>query len=283
MTAPDFSALKALWRAVFSDSDEEIDRFFAHFYAPERTVTITDGGELAAMAHLLPVGDLCLGEKRLRCAMIYAVATTPHLRGRGYGRRVTQAAVQRALELGYDAAVLHPAEKPLFSFYEKLGFAPFFSACFTGIISLDPQNTPAPQGVTLRRVFAEEYAALRRRFLEGRVFIDFLPHALAWQEAISGEGGLFAVGRGGDAIGCAIVECGAEEAAVKELLCSARDFDVAVSAICRAFPVHALSVCSPEWAVPGGEKRAVPFGMLYGAPARNFRQNAAEWYGPAFD
>ncbi|NLM84491.1 MAG: GNAT family N-acetyltransferase [Clostridiales bacterium] len=282
MTAPDVGALKALWRAVFCDPEEEIDRFFSHFYAPERTVAITEGGELAAMAHLLPAGSLVLGGKAPPCAMLYAVASAPHLRGRGFGRRVTEEAVQRAQALGFEAVVLHPAEKTLFSFYEKLGFLTAFSACFTGIINLDPQSEPETHGAALRRISSAEYAALRRRYLDGRVFIDFTPHAFAYQEALCGEGGLFAVERGGETVGCAIVERGGEETAAKELLCSPRDFDDAVAALERAFPAHALSVRAPEWAVPGGSERAVPFGMLY-LTAAGYPQDAAGWYGPAFD
>jgi GNAT superfamily N-acetyltransferase len=282
MSPFDVNALKELWQAVFLDSAQEIDRFFAHFYAPERTVALTDGGSLAAMAHLLPVGNLLLGEREHSCAMVYAVASDPALRGRGYGRCVTEQACLRAQALGYDAVVLHPASPPLFSFYESLGFTPFFSSC---TVPLNRQSPATSGEVSLRRVPAKEYVQLRRAFLQGSVYIDFTPHALAYQEMLCGDaGGLFAAEQGGVPIGCAIIEGDGAGISVRELLCHKENFGTVSAALNRAFSsAKTIVVRAPEWAVPSGLGSSLPFGMLRSFTPLDIPRNAVKWYGPAFD
>lgn len=276
-------ALTELWQAVFGDPPEAINRFFEFFHAPERAVTLTEGGRLAAMAHLVPVGELVLGAERLPCAFVYAVAVHPERRGRGYGRRVVEEARQRALELGYNAVVLRPASPPLFSFYAALGFRPFFTACS---FALSPQNVMDSHPAALRRLAPAEYAALRRSFLNGAAYIDFSSRALSYQETLCGpDGGLFAVEQNGAALGCAVLEAEEEPVFAKELLCAPAGFSLVCAALKSAFPGRTLRVRAPASSLPPGLGPEEPFGMVYGAlPGEaGLAGGAVKWYGPAFD
>lgn len=79
----DENALKALWREVFGDTDEYIDAFFQNVYQPGMASVIEEDGTVVAAAYAVPFGAV---------RYIFAVATKPEYRGRGYGRAVVFAA-----------------------------------------------------------------------------------------------------------------------------------------------------------------------------------------------
>ena len=79
----DENALKALWREVFGDTDEYIDAFFQNVYQPSMASVIEEDGTVVAAAYAVPFGAV---------RYIFAVATRPEYRGRGYGRAVVFAA-----------------------------------------------------------------------------------------------------------------------------------------------------------------------------------------------
>lgn len=74
----DENALKALWREVFGDTDEYIDAFFQNVYQPSMASVIEEDGTVVAAAYAVPFGAV---------RYIFAVATRPEYRGRGYGGR----------------------------------------------------------------------------------------------------------------------------------------------------------------------------------------------------
>lgn len=71
-----------------------------------------------------PVASAMLATTRsVGLAGIYSVATVPAHRGRGYGTAVTAAALELAVEQGYDTAVLEPSPAGE-AMYRRMGFAP---------------------------------------------------------------------------------------------------------------------------------------------------------------
>ena len=98
----DENALKALWREVFGDTDEYIDAFFQNVYQPGMASVIEEGGTVVAAAYAVPFGAV---------RYIFAVATRPEYRGRGYGRAVVFAAA------GGEPAYLCPASATLRCWY----------------------------------------------------------------------------------------------------------------------------------------------------------------------
>ena len=104
----DEKALKALWREVFGDTDEYIDAFFQNVYQPGMASVIEEDGTVVAAAYAVPFGAV---------RYIFAVATRPEYRGRGYGRSVVFAATlrcwyaltMRARTVSYRSSVPLPA------------------------------------------------------------------------------------------------------------------------------------------------------------------------------
>ena len=98
------AALRQLWKTVFGDSDEFLDRFFSLVYTPGMAWVISEDGEIVSAAYAIPLKN---------AVYIYAVATHPKCRGKGYGKAVTLAAAQGR------AAYLYPAELSLRDWYSR--------------------------------------------------------------------------------------------------------------------------------------------------------------------
>ncbi len=151
--------LAALWTEAFGDPPEFVGKFFQTGFSPDRCRYIQKDGRIVAALYWFD----CTAEGR-RLAYIYAVATARAYRGQGLCRALMTDTHSHLRSCGYDGAVLVPGEPGLFSLYEKLGYR-----CFGGqqTVSCTPEHTePSP----VRRVNAQEYAPLRRKYLpEGAV------------------------------------------------------------------------------------------------------------------
>lgn len=145
--------LRQLWQAAFGDSEDWIRRFFSRVYSPERCRCLTADGQIAAALYWF---DTEFAGRRL--AYVYAVATAPEYRHRGFCRRLMEDTHAHLARLGYDATLLVPAEPELRRMYAAMGYR----AC-----SRVSEFTCPASGipVSLREIFPEEYAALRREYL----------------------------------------------------------------------------------------------------------------------
>ncbi len=298
--ARDAGQLKALWKTVFGDEDADIELYFDTYFSPELTAVVGDGMNPVSAAYILPVGALALPDgRRLACAMLYAIATHPDFRGRGYGEAVTRAACAQAVKLGFPAVVLKPADQGLFAFYEsRTRFRAFFEADVSEYAAADlPTHSPR---LVLSPVSPAEYRRIRQRLLKNCAHIDMDERALAYQLCLCQKtgGGLYALlndnqssvnagaalGNAGAALGCAVIEReGGGTVHIKELLLSdgCRNGD-AVSAATGLLPAEKYIVR----ALPGTDKsKNKPFGML--TPPEGCSDvpyvYSAKWYGPAFD
>ncbi|NLT15254.1 MAG: GNAT family N-acetyltransferase [Clostridiales bacterium] len=302
----DVPQLRALWKTVFGDGDEEIGHFFSTWFSTDLTVVIDIGGNPVSAAYILPVGELVLPclhidgrpgrqcteqDSAARCypvAMLYAIATLPEWRGRGYGEAVTRMACAQAAKKGYPAVVLKPADEGLFAFYEKrTDFRSFFEACEAEYSTAD---LPARDGhLTMAPVSAAEYRRIRQSLLRSCAYIDMEERALTYQQYLCKKagGGLYKLlrnGGNGGCTGCAVIEPGENGAVhMKELLLSpgSRVPD-AVSAAVRLVKADRYYVRT----LPSeGGKQNRRFAML--APVESCPNvsyvYSAKWYGPAFD
>jgi GNAT superfamily N-acetyltransferase len=334
----DMISLKALWKTVFGDDADDIDHFFSTYFSPDLTTVIDDGGKPVSAAYILPVGELVpacrkdglpgdrrypeqdsairrypeqdRADRRYPVAMLYAIATHPDKRGRGYGEAVTRAAYAQALKKGYPAVVLKPADDGLFGFYEKrTDFREFFSvrvdeyaarellpagAAATASHSGD-SGTEQPAGCfrfSFMPVSSAAYRHIRQWFLAGSSYIDFDERALSYQQYLCQKagGGLYAlrpggaaVGNAGAAVGCAVIEPEGDAVCLKELLlspdCRAADAVRAAAELLKAekYIVRTMS--------DSGDEHNRRFGMM--APIRTCSNapyvHSVKWYGPAFD
>lgn len=107
----------ALWRDVFGDSIEDIENFITQFYTPELAFTICDKNRVVSMLHIVP-----LTHNNHKIAYIYAVATAPEYRGRGFASSLINKAVQYIDSADFSYAMLIPSSAEASALYEKFGF-----------------------------------------------------------------------------------------------------------------------------------------------------------------
>ncbi len=141
----DEKSLKALWHEVFGDTDVYIDTFFRELYRPGMASVVEEDGKIVAAAYAVPFGAV---------RYIFAVATKPEYRGRGYGRAVVLAAA------GGEPAYLCPASATLRCWYALTMRAKTVS-----------YRSNAPLPAVCRKITAEEFKTRREAWLDG------IPHA----------------------------------------------------------------------------------------------------------
>lgn len=114
----DQPALHRLWETVFGDEPETVQTFFDRFPPEAAGWVVREDDEIRAMAWLLPGSWLLTEDSMQAVGYVYAVATAPEARGRGFAGDLMQAimdfADQRSLLL-----YTRPAEDGLFSWYES--------------------------------------------------------------------------------------------------------------------------------------------------------------------
>jgi len=126
MRDSDYPRAFAIWRACFED-DEDYFRFFWDACFPLcRGLFFEEGGQAVSMLFLLP-GALEYRKSRLPAWYVYAVATLPEFRGRGYASELTRCAAELAKGEGRSALCLRPANEGLYGYYAKLGFVKAFA------------------------------------------------------------------------------------------------------------------------------------------------------------
>lgn len=125
--------LTKLWIEAFGDDREYVGFYFANRFCEKDMLVYLLDGKPISMISMLPAylhvntqpkrAGLHLLEKRRPIRYIYAVATLMEYRGRGYAKRL----IQEAYRLLQIPLVLEPATKPLFDYYQRMGFQEAFS------------------------------------------------------------------------------------------------------------------------------------------------------------
>lgn len=184
------TALRALWKQAFDESEEFLDLFFETAYHPRRC-RVADVGGIRGM--LFWFDCECRGEK---LAYLYAVATAGQWRNRGVCAGLLEDTHRHLKGLGYAGAILVPGEPEFFAYYEKRGYRTLSTVReFTA-----EAGTPG----AARRIGPEEFAALRREFLPRGGVIqegENLRLLSRLAEFYTGEGFLAAVGPVGEWLG----------------------------------------------------------------------------------
>src|SRR5271170_1072585 len=117
-------------------------------YGPPR------GALLLALDGTTPVGCGALRELPGNLGEIKRVYVRPSSRGGGFGRRITQAVLERARKLGYERVVLDtlPTMTSAIALYRRMGFTPipaYWDHPVTGALFFEH---PLRRGPTPRRV-----------------------------------------------------------------------------------------------------------------------------------
>ncbi|MDR0995191.1 MAG: GNAT family N-acetyltransferase [Tannerella sp.] len=147
--------IKALWKAVFDDSDDFISLFFDHIYREENALTIEKDGEVLSALQLLPYTMNYWGQE-VPVAYICGVCTKPAERRKGLMPRLMDTAFSEMRRRGVAVSALIPAENWLFAYYRKMGYTEAFHYALT-VYSRDEYFPPKPV-CEIREADASAYA-----------------------------------------------------------------------------------------------------------------------------
>lgn len=114
--------LRELWHSVFGDDYEYIDAFFATYRCEDVVHTLSVGGMVVSSLYALPF-TLYYDGKGFAAAYIYAVATAPEYRGRGYMALLMRNVERLLADNGVRFIYLLPASDSLRAYYARLGYA----------------------------------------------------------------------------------------------------------------------------------------------------------------
>lgn len=283
----DVPAQRELWKLAFGDSDAYIDNFYNTYYRPGRVVVLEEDGVLRSMTAWFDTSFVVPGQGEYRAAYLYAVATHPGCRGRGFAARLLAGADDCFRSLDIPAVTTVPAEPSLHRFFGSNGFRECFCT-LSGILSREEILSP-PSNV-LRPAPPEEYGRVREKLLAGIPHIAYPADALAYQAGCCapGGGGLFTGGPAGELL-CLCAERADEELViVKELLGSSRARRTACLDLPRVAPARRWEVRGPylqnEHSGPwSGLKKFAMLKWLDPALEKAWDWNATGYLGLAFD
>ncbi len=144
---------RALYDAGFPEESDTFREALFRLAFPRYLRVIRQGEQPASMLFSIPYEVIGADERVSEARYLYAVVTHPDFRGKGLARRLIREEMARGVPL-----FLRPMSPSLFSFYERVGLAPFSSHEET-----KGEATAPLDGV--RALNVEEYLDLRRRLL----------------------------------------------------------------------------------------------------------------------
>ena len=112
--------LKKLWKLSFHDDNDYIDFYYENRFCDKETIVYLIENQIVAMLTLMP-GYVVHQNTKLPVSYVYAVATHPEHRSKGYAKALLEYA---NLHFSKDnvGTFLVPATPSLFPYYEMLGY-----------------------------------------------------------------------------------------------------------------------------------------------------------------
>ncbi|HWQ77653.1 MAG TPA: GNAT family N-acetyltransferase, partial [Anaerovoracaceae bacterium] len=286
----DLKELKEIWKLCFGDEDSFIDFYFQRRDWVKETAVLVQDGRIASMLTMIPVDIVGEDGGKRRASMLYAIATHPDFRKKGYAEQLIEFSNEYLLSQQVSVTLLVPAGEGLFRFYGKRGYQDGFTireavlrreeieALGAGVPAgavhtSEPEPlsrqvraaaVPAERRVTVKPVEPAEYNRIRKNQLTGHSRLDYREEELSFEKQLARMFGtdLYSIETGG-AEGCAYVErISEEEVIVKELLIPDQHMAAALIHLSELLPAEKYIVRTPSFAggILGGSVR--PFGML---------------------
>ena len=247
---------------------------------------LLEDGRLASMLSLLPVSLSLPGGVEASGRYVYALATDPSMRGKGYGRQLLHYVDGFLSSRGSDCVTVVPAEPSLHKFFATVAFCPAFSTRKLELLRDMVGPARAEDGLT--EAEPQEYGRLRRALLSDTAAVHYDQRLLRFQQGMSrmSGGGLYKITVDG-VEGCAAAEYVDRHSVLcKELLIPSQHLARAVARLAERLPADRYHVRTPAgWeGLPGSYNQA--FGMVkwYDREKRALWERTAHGYmGLGFD
>lgn len=151
--------LRALWKEAFGDTDAFLDTFASTAFSPDRCRCVTQDDKVVAALYWF---DCEFMDNPV--AYIYAVATAKAVRGQGICHTLMENTHEHLKDMGYAGALLSPADKELFHFYERIGYK---TCTYMDELFFDENQLYVleEKAISVRNISTEEFTKLRRSFL----------------------------------------------------------------------------------------------------------------------
>lgn len=158
----DFEQIKKLWSKTFGDDERDVEYFLERY--SENVLVFKEERRVKGMLSLLPVVS---GEEK--GAYIYAAATEENERGRGINTKLLEYSYRHIKKTGGHFLVLVPANRELFEYYGKRGFAEICS------VEKKEYNAVGFVGkdVRVKKIGPETYYSERHEYFKNKGFIEW--------------------------------------------------------------------------------------------------------------
>ncbi len=133
-----------IWQICFDEPARPPKYFLNNYFRPENCLVYQVGEKIAAVVYLLPA-RIAAKKGTVQAHYIYAAATLPEYRSRGFMAALLAAAALVGARRGDQYSFLLPATKELYPMYQKSDYRPFFKARMADI-TLDQLVSIAESG-----------------------------------------------------------------------------------------------------------------------------------------
>lgn len=258
--------LMRLWEICFGDAPGLIRRFFAVWYKPEHCLVYTVAGKAAAAVYMLPCHMQARG-KLFPGHYIYAAATLPAYRGRGYMASLMAAAALEGAGRGQMFSAVLPAEESLYAYYGRFGYREYFEAEHVEAAAEELDAWAGKNHVGRTLLSPREAVGSQSAFLAGREgSLFWRPRDILYAFLMNRFcGGKLVAAGNSFAKGFALCGEAAETRLVSELSCSRELFPQLLGALLREAPAERYRFRLPVGKgreLFGREGKRTPFGMV---------------------
>lgn len=255
--------LSRVWQACFQEPARPAEFFLNNYFSPRDCLVYRVGETVAAAVYLLPA-RIVSSQGPVRAHYIYAAATLPRFRGRGYMASLLACAAMEGARRGDRYSVVLPADDGLYGLYEKSGYVPFFrvrnlSVSADRLAGLAREGGPGNMLPDFRRL------ALLRDSLAGKTFGSVLwSERMLWFAAGMGAvyGDRLICSRTGDAFAYALCRPLPDGCVVLETMAGEGAFPWLAAALLREVPAGEYRFRLPAEGLFPGEGELARFGMI---------------------
>lgn len=171
----DYTEYKKLYLLCFTeDTKEDAELLFENVLSKAKMISKTDeNGNPIAMLFLMDASIVENG-RSFDYYYLYAACTHPDYRSRGIMADLLEKAKQTAIENKKLGVFLKPANPPLFDFYAKSNFLPYFNVCKINMLKNDFIKAYPPE-FKASNTTMEDWYILRKEFLRkiNSSYVDF--------------------------------------------------------------------------------------------------------------